>query len=215
MELAILEAQRDNALRRTNELQAAIERMTVRAPRNGTVIHVSDRRGEKKRVGDATWMRDKVLSLPDLSRMSAEGLVDEADAGRLAIGQPVELRLDAHPEVTFLGRIRGIAKTVQPRTRNSPLRVVRVDIALDETDPTRMRPEMRFRGTIEVERHEDVLLAPLAAIRQSEDGAHVERRRLLEGEDVRVSLGTRNDELVEIVDGLSAGDSIRVFPEGR
>ena len=74
---------------------------------------------------------------------------------------------------------------------------------------------MRFRGTIEIERHEDVLLAPVAAIRQSVEGAHVERRRLLEREDVPVSLGVRNDELVEIVDGLSAGDSIRVFVEGR
>lgn len=55
VELAILENQRDQASRRATELRAAIERMTIRAPRDGTVIHVSDRRGDKKRVGDAVW----------------------------------------------------------------------------------------------------------------------------------------------------------------
>lgn len=210
VELAILENQRDQASGRANDLRAAIERMTYRAPRDGSVIYVSDRRGEKKRVGDSVWLRDKVLAVPDLSRMSAEGLVDEADAGRLAIGQPVEFHLDAHPEVPFTGSIVAIGRTVQPRTRNSPLRVVRVEIAIPNTDQTRMRPEMRFRGTIEVERHENMLLAPLSAIHQTSEGPTVIRKSLLAENEVPVTLGPRSQRVVAILSGLDDGDRLRV-----
>lgn len=208
IELSILREGRAQAALRVRELESGIERMTLRAPRDGTVIHVTDRRGEKKRVGDAVWRRDRVLEIPDLTSMMARGIVDEADAGRLAVGQRVELRLDAYPDATFTGSVDKLAKTVQPKTRSSPLRVVRVEIALDETDRNRMRPEMRFRGAIEVERHDDVLLVPVSAIRQTAAGATVQRRSLSGVREVSVELGRRNHDSVEIVRGLSEGDQV-------
>ena len=208
VELSIVREERDQASLRVHELESGIERMTLRAPRDGTVIHVTDRRGEKKRIGDAVWRRDRVLEIPDLTSMMARGIVDEADAGRLALGQRVELRLDAYPDSTFAGSISKLAKTIQPKTRNSPLRVVRIDIALDETDRDRMRPEMRFRGTIEVERHDDVLLAPVSSIRQTASGATVQRRSISGARERPVELGKRNNDKVEIVHGLSEGDEV-------
>ena len=208
IELSILESQRMQAAIRVRELEDGIERMTLRAPRDGTVVHVTDRRGEKKRVGDSVWRRNKVIEIPDLSRMMARGIVDEADSGRLAVGQRVELTLDAYPDKTFGGSISKIGKTIQPKTRNSPLRIVRIEIALDETDVSRMRPEMRFRGTIEVDRREDVLLVPAGAIRSGPDGAIVTRKSITGDEDVVVTLGRRNQESVEIVDGLSESDEV-------
>jgi multidrug resistance efflux pump len=120
IELGILREGHEQAALRVRELESDVERMTLRAPRDGTVIHVTDRRGEKKRVGDAVWRRDRVLEVPDLTAMMARGIVDEADAGRLALGQRVELRLDAYPDATFTGSVEKLAKTVQPKTRSSP-----------------------------------------------------------------------------------------------
>ena len=208
VELGILREQRDKVALRVRELGSGIESMTLRSPRDGTVIHVTNRRGEKKRVGDTAWRRDRILEIADLTLMMARGVVDEADAGRLVVGQRVELRLDAYPDVTFGGAIRKLATTVQRKTRNSPLRVVRVDIDLDETDEDRMRPEMRFRGTIEVERHTNVLLAPMGAIRQAASTATVYRRSFSGTEERRVKLGARNADNVEVVDGLSDGDQV-------
>ena len=208
VELSIVREERDQAALRVRELKSGIERMTLSAPRDGTVIHVTDRRGEKKRIGDAVWRRDRILEIPDLTLMMARGIIDEADAGRLALGQRVELRLDAYPDSTFAGSISKLAKTVQPKTRNSPLRVVRIDIALDETVRDRMRPEMRFRGTIEVERHDDVLLAPVSSIRQTASGATVHRRSISGTRERPVELGKRNNDKVEIVHGLTEGDEV-------
>ncbi len=143
---------------RLQEIKAAITAMAVKAPRSGTVIHTTDGRGEKKKVGDPCWRAERVLEIPDLTKMTAEGEVDEVDAGKLAVGQSVKLRLDAYPDAEITGRVESISATVGRPSRRSPLKIVRVRIRLDESDPLRMRPEMRFRGTIEVERIRSALV---------------------------------------------------------
>ncbi|HEX2642550.1 MAG TPA: efflux RND transporter periplasmic adaptor subunit [Thermoanaerobaculia bacterium] len=203
-----LRRKRDRAAARLAEVQDAIQKMTVTAPRDGTVVYVSSHREEKKKVGDSVWRGDKIIEIPDLRRMKAEGQVDEADAGRLAVGQTVSLRLDAHPDVVFTGRVRVIHASVQKKSFWSPLKVVEVDIALDRTDPQRMRPGMRFLGTVELERVPRALVIPAEAVVNSREGPVVYRRSGWGVEEVRPRLGRRNDRFVEVIDGLAAGDRL-------
>lgn len=206
---AALVAQRNRAEGRVREIQSSIEQMTVTAPRAGTVIYVTNWRDEKKAVGDSAWRREDILELPDLSRMMARGEVDEADAGRIAEGQRVSLRLDAHPDVLYWGSIESIWRTVQSkRGSRNPLKVVRLDIALEETDTDRMRPGMRFRGRIEIERLEGVLTVPVAAVSPGTSGPVVYRPGMFGAEPVPVVLGVRGDARVQVLEGLSAGDRI-------
>ena len=203
--------QRERARSRVRELEESIARMTLLAPREGTVVLVADHSGQKKRVGDSVWRQEKVLAVPDLRRMLASGHVDEFDAGKVAEGQKVSLRLDAYPEVLFTGRVRTIGKTIQAISWNSPLRGLEVEIALDETDTTRMPADMRFRGDIEIGRASSALLVPLRAIDRL-DGQPAVRRIARMGESiVPVTLGRATDEMVEVVEGLSEGDRLRVL----
>ncbi len=202
--------QRERARSRVRELEESIARMTLLAPREGTVVHVADDSGQKKRVGDSVWRQEKVLAVPDLRRMLASGHVDEFDAGKVAEGQKVSLRLDAYPEVLFTGRVRTIGKTIRAISWNSPLRGLEIEIALDETDTTRMRADMRFRGDIEIGRASSALLVPLRAIDRM-DGQPAVRRIARMGESiVPVTLGRATDDMVEVVEGLSEGDRLRV-----
>jgi multidrug efflux pump subunit AcrA (membrane-fusion protein) len=196
------------------ELEASVARMTLLAPRAGTVVHVLDRSGQKKRVGDSAWRQEKVLSVPDLGVMIGEGHVDEFDAGKIAEGQKVEIRLDAYPEVPFTGRVASVGKTIQAVSWNSPLRGLEVEIALDETDATRMRPDMRFRGHVEIGRVTGALLVPLRAIDRVEGRPAVHRLGRMGESTVPVTLGRGNDEMVEVVQGLAEGDRLRV-PSGE
>ena len=144
--LGALRAQSSQAEQRVEQIQQAIAQMTRTAPTGGTVIYVTDWREEKKRVGDSCWRGDHVIELPDLELMRAMGRVHEADAGKVVEGQRVTFRLDAHPDVEFSGKVASIWKTVQRESWRSPLKVVRLEIDLDETDTQRMRPGMRLRG---------------------------------------------------------------------
>ena len=213
-QLAALNNQLDRAERRAREIEEAIEQMVRRAPRAGTVIHVTNWDGTKPKIGDSVWRGREIVELPDLRTLRADGRVDEADAGRLAEGQRVTLRLDAHPDTEFRGRVSSIWNTVQPVSWNSPLKVALLAIALDETDARRMRPGMRFRGRIEIERAPGVLLVPAEAVFASADGPVVYREGLTGFEPVPVEVGRRGTGDVEIVSGLSERDRIALeLPE--
>jgi multidrug efflux pump subunit AcrA (membrane-fusion protein) len=71
-----------------------------------------------------------------------------------------------------------------------------------------MRPGMRFLGTVEIERAARALVAPVEAVFTRPDGPLVFRRSRWGSEEVRPELGRRNDRLVEIRNGLKAGDMI-------
>lgn len=212
--LRTLREKRDRAASRVEEIERQIREMTVRAPRDGTVIYVTDpRRGrEKKKVGDQVWKMEKVLEIPDLASLRAEGEVDEADAGQITEGLPVSLRLDAHPDITYRGTVRRIHHTVQRTSPALPVKVVRLEIDLEESDPERMRPGMRFRGEVELERHEGVVLAPHEAVFNTPEGPEAWVDGWLGPKRVRPRLGRRSDDQVEILAGLEPGDRLLTSP---
>jgi len=207
-ELRALRSRRDRARGRVDELQRDIESMRVKSPQNGIVIYTAGWRDEKKKVGDSTWVGDKVLEIPDLSSMKAKGDVDEADAGLVAVGQKVVLRLEAHPDLDYTGRVRSIGRSVRRQSWRVPLKVYKIEIALDSTDPVAMRPAMRFRGEIETARIPLVLLAPREAIFLRANGPVAWVLRSGRYVEIPVRLGRRNRQQVEILEGLAEGDRI-------
>lgn len=206
--LAVLRSKKERADSQVRVITESIERMEVKAPRTGTVIYVTNWRGEKKKVGDSCWRGEEILELPNLNAMIAKGEVDEADAGQVAEGQRFRIRLDAHPDLEFTGEVASIWRTVNRRSWRNPVKVVRLDMALDETDTRRMRPGMRFRGTVETDRVEGTLVIPIHAVFSTEDGPVVYRKTLLGHEGVPVELGRRNDRFVQVLDGLEPGDRV-------
>jgi len=207
-EMASLGETRDRADQRVREIQDAIHRMTVTAPRDGTVIYVSNWRDEKKKVGDSCWREEKVVEVPDLDRMKAQGEVDEADAGKIALSQRVALRLDAHPGVEFRGKVDSIWGTVQRKSWNNPLKVVRLDIELDDTDRQRMRPGMRFSGTIETGKITGVLLIPAEAVFPTSRGPVAWREGRFGPDEIRLTLGRRTAKEFEVLGGIEEGDRV-------
>ena len=213
---AVLEGNRTEAERNVAEIERTMEQMTIRAPRSGTVIYVADREGQKKKVGDSVWRGNEIIELPDLNSLVGRGEVDEPNAGRVAEGQRFHIRLDAHPEVEYSGSVASISRAVQRKSfSRNPLKAVRLELHFDELDTRRMRPGMRFRGSIETARIPDILLIPSSAVFSSADGPIVYRRTLIGHEVVAVTIGRRNATTVEVLEGLEAGDLVsETHPEG-
>lgn len=206
--LAALRSQKVAAEGRVREIQSAIEAMTVKAPRTGTVVYASNWRDEKKKVGDSTWRGERILELPDLSAMKAVGEVDESDAGKIAVGQKVRFRLEAHPDLWFTGKIATIWSTVQKQSWRNPVKVVKLVVALDATDPRKMRPGMRFRGTIETGRVAGVLLVPADAVFPTAAGPVAFRKTSFGYDRRKLAIGARTETSVEVKGGLSPGDRV-------
>jgi HlyD family secretion protein len=207
-ELRSLRSQRDRARGRVEALQAAIEKMTVKAPQDGIVVYRTNWRDEKKKVGDSMWFGETALAIPDLGEMRGDGLVDEADGGPVAPGQKVTIRLEARPDLDVYGRVRTIGRTVRQKSWRNPVKVYKVDIALDRTDPTVMRPAMRFRGEIETGRVPGLLLVPRQAVFLRESGPVAWVRRGLGWTEAPLRLGRSNRRQVEVLAGLEDGDRL-------
>lgn len=213
--ISLLESRMREAQAVVDRTQDSIRQMNVVAPRAGTVVYITNWRGDKKKEGDNVWKAERVIEIPDLTRMKAEGEVDEVDAGRVSVGQRVTLRLDAHPDEEFQGTITTADQTVQRKKgTQDPLKVLRVEIKLDRTDPARMRPGMRFQGTIELGRVKNAVLIPREAIFLGDDGPYVHRRTSLGVDRVNVKLGGENDKSVQVLDGIGAGDRVLVARAG-
>jgi len=207
-ELGVLEANLAQVESEVRQIQDGIGRMQRTAPRDGIVIHVANWRNEKKKVGDPCWVADRVIEIPDLSRMEADGEVEEAEAGRIREGQEVSLHLDAHPDHEYRATVAGITRAVQEKSWRNPLKVVRLTLALAETDPDRMRPGMRVRGNIEVDRRNDVVLIPVRAVFRHQGETVAFKRGLSGWRRTVLDLGERNAEQVEVVSGLEPGDVV-------
>ena len=209
--IALMQSKQTEAAAVVAQTSKSIQMMNVRAPRDGTVVYTTNWRGEKKKVGDSVWKADRVMEIPDLTKMKAEGEVDEVDAGRVAVGQRVTMRLDTHPDDEFQGTIVSAARTVQRKKgTQDPLKVLRVEIKLDRTDAAKMRPGMRFQGTIELARVRNAVLVPREAISVSNRGPYVHRRDSLDVDVIPVRLGRENDKFVQVLEGLNAGDRVLV-----
>lgn len=210
-QIALLTSMQQTAASIVTETQNGIKAMTVLAPRAGTIVYVMDWNSEKKKVGDDCWRMERVIEIPDLARMMAKGEVDEADAGKIAIRQRVVFNLDAHPDEEFSGTIHEAARTVQQQQgTHDPIKVLNVDIALDRTDPARMRPGMRFHGTVELGRARNALLIPRGAVFVTGNGPVAYRRGAFSVTTMPLKLGRENEKSVEVLSGLSASDRVLV-----
>jgi multidrug resistance efflux pump len=216
LELGNLARRQTRARSRVAEISRSIEAMTVRAPRDGTVLYLTNWRDEKKKVGDAAWRAEKVMEVPDLSRLGVKAEVDEADAGRVAVGQRAAFRLDAQPDLELDGKVIDVRRTVQRSSPRTPQKVAKLDVLPTKVDPKSMRPGMRVRGRVELERLRRVLSVPLDCVAPSASGPLVWRAGAGGLSAVAVTTGRRNEERVEVLSGLKEGDLVvRLGGAGR
>ena len=105
LQLQILEETRGLHDYRIRAARKALDDLQLTAPIPGLVIYVANWNNEKKRVGSQVHFHETVLSLPTLSTLMVKGQIGESDAGRVRVGQEVNINLDAIPEKTLKGNI--------------------------------------------------------------------------------------------------------------
>jgi RND family efflux transporter, MFP subunit len=97
----------------------------------------------------------------DLTKMQIDTNVDEADIGKVSVGQKVDFTVDAYPEITFKGTVWQI--------RNAPIivqNVVTYDVVIKVDNPElKLKPGMTANVSIITSFKKDILKIPNAALR--------------------------------------------------
>jgi len=159
------------------------------APFDGVVTNLPVREGETVVVGIQNSMGSTLMTLADLSVITAEVKVDETDIVNVKLGQPAEVTIDAIPNQTFKGvvseigdnaivRSTGVA-TSQSNTSSQEAKDFKVVVTLTEPPPN-LRPGLSTTAKITTASKKDVLAIPIQAltIRQKSD---LEEKKKLTG----------------------------------
>jgi HlyD family secretion protein len=145
--------------------QVDLERTIIRAPVNGTVILKNIDAGQTV----AASLQAPVLFTiaQDLRDMQVEAAIDEADVGRLRVGQLANFTVDAFPRRNFSGEIKQI--------RKSPVNVQNVisyTVVISAANPDQsLLPGMTANVRVVVDARENVLKVANAALRFRPAGA--------------------------------------------
>ncbi len=92
-----------------DQAQLDLERSVLRAPIDGVIIKRDVNAGQTVAVSLEAKTLFKIAN--DLREMEVHGKIDEADVGRLRVGQTAEFTVDAYPDRTFRGQVLQIRKS--------------------------------------------------------------------------------------------------------
>src|SRR5262245_12261525 len=207
-QLAVGESQVRNveALVKQRESQLAqarvdLDRTTIRAPVNGTVIKKSVEPGQT--VAASLQAPELFVIAEDLRRMQVDASIDEAEVGRVHEGQAVTFTVDSFPGRTFhgtVGQVRKAALVVQ--------NVVTYTAVIATSNPNlELFPGMTANVRIVVDSRDRALKVPNAALRFRPAGAADVR----EGGGARdvASVPAAEEETKKGGRGAAAGDAMR------
>jgi RND family efflux transporter MFP subunit len=184
-----------------------VEEMTIYSPGEGLVVYTEDHQGEKIKVGSSAWRGQKLIELPDLSKLAVDAEVNEVDIGQVEKGQKAIVRLDAFPELSFEGEVSEIATLATPSQNKSGAQVFNVDVLIDETDE-KMKPGMTASVEIIIEEIPEVLYLAKEAIFEKQDTTAVFLKKGLSHEMKVVTVGKSNENFVVVEDGLEKDDKV-------
>jgi multidrug resistance efflux pump len=205
--LAMQRITRDKSLREIETAERAIQVLTLKAPRDGIVVVAEHPwEGRKFQQGDSVFPGMRVASLPDLGSLQIEAVLSDVDDGKVQVGMPVVATLDAYPAVRYTGRVIEVQPVARELNRNPLLRFFPVTVALDRSDPARMRPGMSVRVEVQPPAQGSALLAPRAGL---DLGAKPPRARLAGGGTAEVKLGPCSALDCVILSGLREGMELR------
>jgi HlyD family secretion protein len=156
-------AQVEQARAALNQAETNLSYTKIRSPIDGVV---ADRQYDVGQTVAASFQAPTLFTIAqDLTKMQIQADVDQADIGRVEIGQHTMFTVDAYPEERFDGEIRQIRLNATV-TQNVVTYPVIIEVANPEE---KLRPNMTANVTIDVAKVEGVLRIPNAALRFKPD----------------------------------------------
>jgi HlyD family secretion protein len=169
-----------SAQKRIAQLRAGLDRYKdilakyyVTSPIDGIVTNLPVRTGETVVPGVQNSAASTIMTIADMSVITAEVKVDETDIVSVRLDQPAQVTIDAMPNKTFHGHVTEIGNTAilrssgvaasQSNTSDQEAKDFKVVIALDDP-PSDIRPGLSCTGKITTATKQSVLTIPIQAL---------------------------------------------------
>jgi membrane fusion protein (multidrug efflux system) len=192
--------------------QARLQRMQITAPFDGTV--------GLRRINLGEFVKDgaDLVNLEDTSSLTVDFRLPERYQSRLAVGQAVQVQLDALAGKRFSARVQALDPLLDADGRSIAVRAT-----MPATAASELRPGMFARVLTVFAVDEAALVVPEEAI-VPQAGKQFVIRIETEGEGdaikhlsrrTEVQLGVRRGDQVQVISGLQVGDTVVVAGQQR
>jgi HlyD family secretion protein len=178
--VAQAQAQKDSADRHITQNKANLTRVTdvlqktsYNAPYDGVVTNLPVREGESVVIGIQNAMGSTLMTIADMSVITAEVKVDETDIVNVHLGQASEVTIDAIPKKVFHGTVSEIGdnaivrssgvSTSQQSTASEEAKDFKVVVTLSDP-PSDLRPGLSTTAKITTATRSNALAVPIQAL---------------------------------------------------
>ena len=187
-----------------------LEHTDLRAPIAGTLLHTEvpqDGTRRKVQVGDAVWLGQTFLKIPDTSDLDVQLYVRELDVAKLQPGMKASIELDA-----FVGQAQGgvVTRVAKMATGDEAQREFLVEVRFNES-PDSVHPGMSANVAIVHDLVAAEVSVPARALRHSGGQAMVDVQ-MADGDlqSRKVTVGANNGVWVQLLAGIDQGEQVAV-----
>lgn len=212
-----LEQQKDKVVRDMERSKGYLSKMVLRAPNDGIVSVLPNFRTQGSwgqspppfKEGDRAWTGAAIAEIPDLSEMRIELKLEEVERGKLQLGVPLRIRVDAIPDKEFDAKLDWISPIAAVVFRGMGMteKTFPARATLAKVDP-RLRPGMSATGEILLESQANTLLIPARASFMNKGKPSVWVQKGSEFIIRPIEVGKRNDVDIVVTGGLKEGEII-------
>lgn len=201
---AILDAARAKSLEELRHWEDAYKPTPIVAPLSGVIIL------RNVVVGQTVDPSTILFAMSDSLIVTAQ--VDESDIGKIHVGMPARITLDAYSDRSVEGKVfdilyegKNVSNVIQYGVKIRPLQV-----------PSYYRSQMTANVSFIVNKKDHAILVPAKAVRENTDGT---KQVLVPGPNGKpvpqeVKTGIESEERIEIISGLASGDKVLLM-QGR
>jgi len=196
--IAAAQAQLAQARAQVAVQQVGRDSTEIRAPFDGVVLVKNANVGDMiTPFSSAAGAQGAVVTMADMSTLEVEADVAESNIGRIRVDQPVEIALDALPELRFRGSVARIVPTVD-RAKAT----VMTKIRFEQLDP-RILPEMSAKVVFLSQRPADADQRAVTAVNPK---TVVQR----DGRSTVLRINGDSVEALAVTPGRTLGDALEV-----
>lgn len=220
------------AQQRTSLIRAQdqLSKTTITAPLNGIITYLPVNEGEIAIIGVQNQPGTTLMTIADMSVITAEVKVDETDIVNVRIGQEAEIKVDALGDRTLKGHVSDVGNSAVNRSGQTntggtqEAKDFKVVITLDDP-PEELRPGLSCTASIITARTKQVLTIPIQAltVREFDDPEDPLKKKKIEKEGVYVikddivmfrpvKTGITGTTDIEVLEGLSEKEKIVTGP---
>jgi HlyD family secretion protein len=210
-QMALVEISRSQAEINLKKIESDMLLLKIDAPQDGIFIYGDNWQSNRKvQPGDNIFPGMEVASLPDLTSMQVLGYVYDTEYSVLKPDMRCTVRLDALPDFKAGGKVISLTSVASRKGFSSTKKLFQTIVRLDRIDASVMKPGMTARVNVPLVLAKETLAVPREYLGIDSLG----RNFVIKGADPKksqtqpVKLGAIGDRLIEIVSGISVGDTL-------